>query len=337
MNKLAFLIAFFCLNSAFSQTGLKKKLTGNWTLTDIKLVDGSKIFDPEVKQTKFDVRILPSDSVLITLNSKTHRQAFKLKDSVITWGGMSLKIKSIDEVSFVADQLVSADNQEPLNLKFVLKKLNDLTFTPQSYVAKNGDEVYIFEPGKIEPLFVDSHRSPLDFIVEKFDFSEFRKGGFVVRFVVTKTGEVAGVRVVASSNEKFDKKLINSVYLTKGKWIPAEYLGEKVTVEVEYDLNLGWTDENATANIEVDSVAYSDEYYSAGQGFFEYKQYRLAEQNYTKAIGYNPLNINAYFQRAATYMILKKKDEACKDYQQLIFLEQSKAKALYDKYCLPVK
>jgi hypothetical protein len=60
----------------------------------------------------------------------------------------------------------------------------------------------------------------------------------------------------------------------------------------------------------------------------------LSERHINKpSLNYNPLNINSYYQHAACLILLRRKDDACKDYQQLVFLEQKKAKVLQDKYC----
>ncbi len=332
MKKLVFLIALLSASSVFSQTAVRKQLTGSWTASDISLVDGSKVYDPEIREARFDLRFLSADSIMITFNSKTVKQRYTLSDSVLSWGGLSLKIITLSDVELVADQLKGELVDHPLKISFIPKKLFDLTYTPQSYLAKNGREVFIYEPGRIEPLFLDTHRSALDFIVEKFNFSEFRRGGFVVRFVVTETGDVAGIRVVASSNERFDKSLEKAVAQTKGKWVSAEFRGKPVAAEVEFNLNLGWTDDQAAA-AGVDSLSYSNEYLRIGQDYMNYKQTRLAEQNFTKAISFNPMNVEAYYQRAAAYVVLRKREEACKDYQQLVYLQQAKAKELYDRYC----
>jgi TonB family protein len=171
----------------------------------------------------------------------------------------------------------------------------------------------------------------MDYVFEKFEFPEYRKGGFVVRFVVSHTGELSGVKVIASSNEKYDTKLVSAVQKTKNKWKPATYMGKKVNVELTYDYNLGFSERTNTS--QVDSTAYSTAYYKSGVEMFNAGSYKMAERYLKKSTEYNPFNVSAYFQHAATCIILRDYKSACRDYDQLIFLDQKKAIKLKETYC----
>lgn len=331
MKNLLFIFLLFFSISVFAQNSLPPILKNYWKKTEFTTKDGSKIYNENFRNAQFDIKFIDDDSLLLISENKATKYAYKYKDSLLVFKEFVLKLRSVSEIQLVLDQANEDDPTKALKIIFEPKKLNDLTYSPEVYTSKNGEKVYKVVFGKLEPYFFDKTRTPMDYIFEKFGFPEYKRAGFVVRFVVTKKGDLKGVKVLASSNDRYNQKLVEAVNKTKGKWIPAEFMGENVNVEVEYDFNLGYTERKPDPG--VDSLAYSLTYYDYGTELFERGSYRQAERYYQKAIDYNPLNVNAYYQHAASNIFLRKKEEACKDYEQLIFLEQKKAKTLYDKYC----
>jgi tetratricopeptide (TPR) repeat protein len=328
--KLSILFIFFTIQT-FGQKDFSKDLMKDWQKTEIRSKDGSRLYDNTYLNATFNIHIFSKDSLSLFSNGRRYSYFYTLKDSILAFNKIVFKVKSISENELILDQADFADEAQAVSLRFMPKKLFDLTYTPKSYLSKNRERVYLQVSGKLEPYFIDKKMAVMDYVFEKFEFPEYRKGGFVVRFVVTKTGAVKGVSMVASTNDKYDEKLIAAVYKTIGKWQPAQYLGEKVNVEVEYDFNLGYSEREVSSV--VDSAQYSKMYYDYGNDFFERAAYKQAESYYQKSINYNPLNINSYYQHAACCILLRRKEDACKDYQQLVFLEQKKAKLLQEKYC----
>ena len=331
MNTLKYLFLITFSFQVFGQKDFSKDLLNDWKKTEIRTKDGSRIFDPTISMATFDIKIFSKDSLRLFTNGRATNYPYTLKDSTLSFNKMIFKIKKLSDTDLQLDQADYIDEMQALSIKYLPKKLFDLTYTPTSYVSKKGEVVYQKVDGKLEPYFMDKNMSVMDYIFEKFEFPEYRKGGFVVRFVVTASGEVKGVKVIATSNERYNDKLVAAVYKTKGKWQPATYFGDKVSVEIEYDFNLGYEERQITST--VDSTEYSKMYFNYGNEFFERGSYKQAESYYKKSINYNPLNTMAYYQHAATCILLRRKDEACEDYKQLIFLDQKKAKTLSDKYC----
>ncbi len=333
MKPFIVLFLSFISFQTIAQSKFSKEIITDWKLDEIKREDESKVYDSKIQQFVLDLDFFSKDSVYIKTDGKISRSKYVLIDSLLTFSGLSFKIVKLDNISLEIVQLDGETGFFALKFVYLPKKLADLTFTPDSYLSKTNEVVYLNIPGKLEPLFAFNGVKPMDNIFEKFDFPPYRKGGFVVRFVITSEGELKGVRVVASSNDRYNAKLLAAVYDTKGKWVPAKFMGEKVNVEIQYDYNLGFDETSGNSNM-VDSLQYSNMNYEYGNEFFERKSYKQAESYYTKAINYNPTNVKAYYQRAASNVILRKPDEACADYQTLIFLDQNKAKDLYEKFCV---
>jgi TonB family protein len=331
LNMRLFLLGLILIHfSAISQNIVPPGLMKNWKKTDITRIDGSPYYDPETLNVDFDLNFVSKDSVDLFNNGRLQRVRYQvLEDSIIKVSALRMKIEELSDIKLV----LSALESEELDFRLILspRPLYDLTYTPEAYKAKNGEVVFISETGRVEPQFRHKTMTPVDFIFENFGFPEYRKGGFVVRFVVTSKGDVTGVKVVASSNNRYNDKLIQAVLKTKGFWEPAEFKGEKVSVEIEYDFNLGYEDRKITS--QVDSIAYSRMYLDYGTNFIKDGAYRSAFNYLKKSIDYNPLNIDAYFKHAEVSFALKRKEEGCESLSYLLLLEQKKAVPLYEKYC----
>ncbi len=316
--------------SGFGQTQLGQQLIKNWKKTDITAIDGSPYYDEETVNLDFDLHFVSTDSVYLFNNSRLTPLRYRLgADSMLVLSGLRLKVAEISDIKMVLESLESEGFD--FRITYTPKKLFDLTYTPEAYRAKNGEVVFTAIHGKLEPLFVHKTMSPVDFIFEEFGFPEYRKGGFVVRFVVTATGDITGVRVIASSNDRYNEKLVKAVLKTRGMWKPAEFKGENVATEVEYDYNLGYGDRTLTS--QVDSAAYSKMYLDYGLQFISTGAYRNASTYFKKAIDFNPLNTDAYFKHAEVSFALRRKEEGCESLSYLLLLEQKKAEPLYEKHC----
>lgn len=328
------LIAIFPLLialSSFGQGNFRQQVIKNWKKTDITAIDGSPYYDDETINLDFDLNFVSSDSVYLFNNSRLTPLRYRLgNDSLLVLSGLRLRIVEISDIKMVLESMESEGFD--FRITFMPKNLFDLTYTPEAYRAKNGEVVFTSIHGKLEPQFTHKTMSPVDYIFEQFGFPEYRKGGFVVRFVVTAKGEVTGVRVIASSNDRYNANLVRAVLKTAGMWKPAEFKGEKVTTEVEYDYNLGYHDRDLSSS-EVDSLQYSKMYLDYGLQFISTGAYRNAANYLKKAIDFNPMNVEAYYKHAEVSFAMRKKEEGCESLSYLLLLEQKKAQPLYEKYC----
>lgn len=329
-----FLFAIFPLLitlSSFGQSTLRQQLIKNWKKTDITAIDGSPYYDEETVNLDFDLHFFSTDSVYLFNNNRLSALRYRLSaDSLLVLSGLRLRVIEVSEIKLVLESLESEGFD--FKITFMPKRLFDLTYTPEAYRAKNGEIVFIAIHGKLEPQFTHKTMSPVDYIFEQFGFPEYRKGGFVVRFVVTATGDVTGVRVIASSNDRYNDNLVKAVLKTKGMWKPAEFKGEKVATEMEYNYNLGYHDRNLSSS-QVDSLSYSKMYLDYGLQFISTGAYRNAATYLKKAIDLNPLNVEAYFKHAEVSFALRRKEEGCESLSYLLLLEQKKAEPLYEKHC----
>jgi tetratricopeptide (TPR) repeat protein len=325
-------ILFFTNQALFAQKALLSQLQGEWIKEELTLEDGSTIYNPEVVEGEFILNFISDDSLLVTYNGRSNYHRFVLQDSVISYSGAKLKIERFEKPVLQVVEVNTQDGYKPLIIKFLYKPTYDLSFVPSQYLAKNGSLVYNRIPGLLEPKFLNPRFTPMDYIYNEFRFPEYKKGGFVVRFVVTSDGQLTGARMIVSSHPRYDQKMIQAINKTKGKWVPAMYNGQKVNCEVEYNFDLGWS-ESASVPAEENKKYKSDQDKDYGDYYFDLKNYKNAIYYYTESIKGNPYNIDAYYKRAASYVFRQDIKSACGDYEQLTILNQVKAKELFEKYC----
>lgn len=325
-----FILLLFSANS-YAQSNIRTLLVNTWVNEEINLADGSKIYKPEYTNLHLEYKFYPNDSLRIQINGKTMFEKYKLVDSIISYGESRFKIKAISDVKMVLKQLTKEDNLQEIEVVLIPSKFRLMGFSPIAYLAKNGEAVYIARENYLYPYFVSNEASAAEYVFSKFGFPEWKKGRFVARFIITSKGYLTGVRVEESTNMKYDEKLISAIKATRGMWRAAEWEGKPVTTEVMMEFNMDFT---STEQNNPEMKRYRSEDYTVdGNYFFENKQYKLALSSFSQAIEENPFNIEAYYKRAAVYVLTRQPQKACEDYQTLVNLEQVKAKELFDKYC----
>lgn len=322
----------FSVTHSYAQKSLKENLQGEWVKEKISLADGSPIYQDELNNAAFALDFR-GDSLITFYENKYTLHSFDVKDSILSYNNVLYKIVRLEKPILEISQYIKSDEVEPLLIKMVFKPTIDLSLPVNFYAAKNGEKVFEFQPGILEPKFLSSKFSAMDYIYSYFNYPEYKKGGFVVRFVITKTGKMEGLRIEASSNNKYDQRLINAVKKTEGKWLPAKYQGQNVNCEVELNYDLGWSKEPTMDNPAEVNKRAAVEYYDYGKYYFEEKNYKNAVFYLSKAIEKDPFQVSAYYMRASSYILLRKKKEACEDFQTLISLGQKKAEEYLDKYC----
>lgn len=333
--KTAFIFLFTCLAS-FAQNSIKNALQGEWIKDKITLRDGSPVYDPAILSTGFSLDFR-GDSLIVSVNGVNSLQSFKINDSIISYRSTHYKIVRLEKPILEVVQVNQPQDVEPLKITFIYKPIHDLSTNPEFYLAKNGEPVYTVRPDVIEPKFIHSSLSPVDFIYSYFRFPEYKKGGFVARFIITKAGKMEGLRIEASSDQRYDQRLVDAIKRTEGKWLPAKFQGQPVNAEVEYNFDLGWSKPNVSQDeVQLERMA-AEEFFSYGEYYFMSKNYRSAIYYFDKTIEKNPYSVEAYYMRAASHVLRKDTANACKDYLTLKNLDQKKAADLYDQYCSDYK
>lgn len=335
------LTILFISTQIFAQT-FKQKIVDEWVKDNISLYDGSPILKDEVRNMQLRYTFMENDSFQVTINGKTGRGTYFVKNDTLYFGkNIAFKIERLDEIKLVIRAVIldSASLSKALRLSFIPARFHNLGFTPQTYRTKGQDTIYVSKHNYLEPLFMDSDRSASQFISDNFFFPEYKAGDFYARFIITKQGEVKGIEVLESTHEKYNKYLIKAIKTTAGKWRPAEWEGKPINAEIKMGFDMGWSEKMGRKSADVaakkDTIDANESNYYLMQANInvEAKRYSLAIKDLTKSITLDPLNIDAYYARAAVYALTKDVQKMCVDLQQLKNMQQAKGTDLWNKFC----
>jgi hypothetical protein len=329
-----FLVFLFSAQKSVSQSFSKEALQGEWVKDKISLKDGSPIYDESIQNSSFGLEFC-GDSLIVSVGDKSSYTTYSLLNNTLVYRGNYFEIARLDKPILVLKQTQTNDEVEPIRIDMHFKPTLDLSSIPDFYYAKNEEKVYVSQIGVVEPKFLNPRLSSMDYIFDNFKFPVMKKGGFAARFIITKEGRLEGVRIIASSNSKYDDKLVEAIKKTKGMWRAANFQGDPVNCEVEYNFDLGYN--TSKPDLIVDAKMVAQEYETNAKYYFDAKNYRSAIYYCTKAIENDPYLIDSYYLRATAYVLRKDLNNACGDYLQLKNLGQKKGTDLYDKYCQDYK
>lgn len=339
MHKI--LICLFFSTQIFAQT-FKQKIVDEWVKEDITLHDGSPILKDDIRNMQLRYTFMPNDSFQVTINGKTGRGTYQVKNDTLYFAkNVAFKIERLDDIKLIfrGVSLDSASLSKALKLSFTPARFHRLGFTPQTYRTKGQDTIYVSKHDYLEPLFMDTERSASQFISENFFFPEYKAGDFYARFIITKQGEIKGIEILESTHENYNKYLIKAIKATAGKWQPAVWEGKPVNSEVKMGFDMGWSEKmgrkSGDTQAPKDTIDANESNYYLMQANInvEAKRYSLAVKDLTKSITLDPLNIDAYYARAAVYAITKDVQKMCVDLLQLKNMQQAKGTELWNKFC----
>ena len=335
------LIFIFISLQTFAQT-FKQKIVDEWVKDNISLYDGSPILKEDVRNMQLRYTFMENDSFQITINGKTGRSTYQVKNDTLYFAkNAAFKIERLDDIKLVFRAVIldSVGQSKALRLSFIPARFHNIGFTPQTYRTKGQDTIYVSKHNYLEPLFIDADRSASQFISDNFFFPEYKAGDFFARFIITKQGEVKGIEVLESTHENYNKYLIKAIKATAGKWKPAIWEGKPINSEIKMGFDMGWTEKmrnkNGSVTPQKDTVDSNESNYFLMQGniYVEEKKYTLAIKELSKSIALDPLNIDAYYARAAVYALTKDVQKMCLDLQQLKNMQQTKGTELWNKFC----
>jgi hypothetical protein len=335
------LIFLFISTPILAQT-FKQKIVDEWVKENISLYDGSPILKDDIRNMQLRYTFMPNDSFRVTINGKTGVGTYEVKNDTLYFGkNITFKIERLDDIKLVFRAVIldSVSQSKALSLSFIPARFHNIGFTPQTYRTKGQDTIYISKHNYLEPLFMDADRSASQFISDNFFFPQYKAGDFFTRFIITKRGEIKGIEVLESTHEKYNKYLIKAIKATAGKWEPAVWEGKPINTEIKMSFDMGWTEKmknkNGDASSQKNTIDSNESNYYLMQGniYVESKKYTLAVKELTKSISLDPLNIDAYYARAAVYALTKDVQKMCLDLQQLKNMQQTKGIELWNKFC----
>ena len=166
----------------------------------------------------------------------------------------------------------------------------------------------------IDKDFTQAYGFAFASIEERFRPNFNKTNKFRVRFTVTKRGKVENLWIDQSSDARLNDRLADAILAYDGRWLPATFNGRAVTTEVRYEFGYG---NNLQAEDPQTKKESAEAYFARGIDYYKQNRFTEAIQNFDLCLGLDPQNVQALFNKGASLMNLKQKDEACKTWNYL--------------------
>lgn len=134
----------------------------------------------------------------------------------------------IEDYTTSALTLIETGSSNPIRYFFVpLDSFQRSGHLRYRFEVTNNDTIYSIAPG-IEPIYPKGQEEFMRSIMTGIT----QKVGFNFTYVVQKDGTIGDVTIKASTNPKQNKRLIQLIKKTSGKWIPATNKGQAINVRL---------------------------------------------------------------------------------------------------------
>ncbi len=135
---------------------------------------------------------------------------------------------------------------------------------------------------------------------------------------INSDGTVGKVRVTFGLGEPFDSEAVKII-----KEMP-QWNGGEIAIEIEDKVNFSRVPQFDMHN--------SNERFENGLIHFNKGNYQKAAEQFSKAIKYNPYNLDSYYNRAVSHLRMERPTDACAD---LLYIKAQDANSmrLYLQYC----
>ena len=182
---------------------------------------------------------------------------------------------------------------------------------------------------EIMPKFDSGDEDMMRFIKNNLDYPIVARdscinGTVVVKFVITKTGQLDSIRVTNSIHQSLDKEAMRVVKLMNGHWKPGAR--NDTVVNVSYRLPIKFVLRNA-------GCQDADFFYDQGVKYSTENNYEKAIASFDSAIKLNPFDIDALYNSAVINIKLHDIKAACIYLNKISNLGKPDGDELLKKYC----
>jgi hypothetical protein len=206
-------------------------MEGDWMRVKVEYKDGEKV--PNNNGSRALIRYhFTKKEIYQVIQGSTIPSEYTRTGNVLKIA--PIQVFAIEAYTKKALTLVDADGAQPMRYYMIptdsfqvsgrIKYLNEVVGT---------DTIYASAPG-IEPLYAKGQNEFMKSLMMGFS----QTVGFQFSYVVQKDGTIGDVTIKVSTNPKLEKRLIQLVKKTSGKWIPATYKGKPVNVRQSENLSL---------------------------------------------------------------------------------------------------
>jgi hypothetical protein len=156
------------------------------------------------------------------------------------------------------------------------------------------------------------------------------EGVEIVKFVVTKNGEVTNLAVINSVSKEIDDEVFRVLNSTSGKWRPSMENG--APVEREKEVSIAFTADRSDPSdrfLRMAKMAFA----AGNKKFYVKENYKSALYFYDKAVCYVPKDKSALLIRGMCKYQLGDKNGACKDWNRIKALGGVESDSFLNSFC----
>ena len=341
-------------NSTEQQRQIEQKIIRNWVKYRIEMKDGSQILDERINKNTASMLIFKKDNAGVIISGRNAQQTqYAISDSILVLSRTgSYLIEKLTEYELIFHAISeNIPDNEIIRYHYVATTESSGQYffrqfiKPNIRIQANGDTAYNFNEyifPKFKPTldqfstvindFYEVYESSYNMIEKDFNFPAKKKGNFRVTFAISKVGTLKDIEVKESSDSTFNNALIQAVYQTRKRWLPAEYENKKV--ETLFNYVYIYEDEDKIED-NFDEFLYQSTKENANN-LFDKKEYVKAIKLYTKCILMQDedFDFEPYYKRADSYFTLKVNKNACLDWSYLAKKGQKRAEKLFLENCM---
>jgi hypothetical protein len=229
MKLFLFIASFFFMHTALIAQK-SDALSGDWMRVTAKSSDGKELpynHPGRIFQRYYFVK----DKVLVVLGNTTTPMEYTLNANQLKLG--PVQTFTVEQQS--VKEMVLLETKNSVRYYFIPTD----SFTVSGVVRyestiSDSDTVYTSSLG-IEPIYREGSMAFMKYIVQSFDPVDV---SFEFTYVVQKDGKIGAVNIEFSTNEKYNKRLIQIVKKTSGKWLPGSIDGKAINVQAKGNITL---------------------------------------------------------------------------------------------------
>lgn len=221
-------------------------------------------------------------------------------------------------------------------MKYKLLLITILFFTFSFSHSQNSNDSIYFMVDKM-PEFPGGESAMLKFVSTNIRYPPKARdkditGTLYISFVVGKDGKVRDIKLLRGIGGGCDEEGLRVVGLFPD-WAPGQKDGKAVSVQYNLPIRFSLKKDYIPPPVYQPNTYLNKKYYDKGLKSFNEKKYDDAVENFTKAIKEDGTDVDAYYNRAASYKKAGKNTEACNDWQTAKRLGDTLAHQLLVKYC----
>lgn len=217
-----FAVSIFC--SVYSQDS--NTMAGDWIRVKAEYKDGGKLANNHASRVVVRYHFTDKE-VYQVITTNTHRAAYTRIGNVLKIAPVQVFV--IEAYTDNALTLVDAEGDHPIRYFLIPTDSFQVSgILKYPFEVVDTDTIYTNTPG-IEPIYPKGQNEFMDYIMRGFT----QQVGFNFSSVVQKDGTFGNVTVKASTNPKLNKRLVQLVKKSSGKWLPATYKGKPVNVRLD--------------------------------------------------------------------------------------------------------